>query len=80
MERRGNTTYVKVKWEKERGMNISEDEWLYIWKKSLSTVQPCWRQCGVINVDHSHVSWLCPEVVQLWENVIVKILGYDILY
>lgn len=33
MERRGNRTYVKVKWgKKELGMDISEGEWSYIWR------------------------------------------------
>lgn len=112
MERTGNTTlYVKQKWEKELGVNITEDEWLHIWRtqrsatasrswrehcwrnvigffftpkmksKHLSVAQPCWRQCGAIHVDHSHVFWLCPKIEQFWVNVLmitITIQGYDI--
>jgi len=49
--------------------------------KFLSIVQPCWRKCGAVNVDHSHIFWLCPEIVKFWGNVhlvIVKILGWHI--
>lgn len=32
IENRGNTTLdVKVKWEKELGIILSDDEWLNIW-------------------------------------------------
>ena len=50
MERRGNTTlYVKLKWEREQGVNISEDEWLHIWRAQQSTASShawrlfCWK-------------------------------------
>uniref|UniRef100_A0A671XN45 Reverse transcriptase domain-containing protein n=1 Tax=Sparus aurata TaxID=8175 RepID=A0A671XN45_SPAAU len=50
MERRGNTTsYVKLKWEGELGVNISEDEWLQIWRTQQSTTSSrawrlfCWK-------------------------------------
>lgn len=112
MERGGKTTsYVKLKWERELGIKISDDEWSHIWRtqqsttssrvwrlycwknlvrffiipktrsKYLSVPQPCWRKCGVINVDHSHVFWLCPNIKKFGEDVhliIVGILGYDI--
>jgi len=113
MERKGITSYVKQKWEKELDMNISEEDWLHIrntqqsttssriwrefcWKNvirffitpkikstflSVTVPQPCWRQCGAVNVNHSHVFWLCPVITQFWEDVhmvIVEILGYDI--
>ena len=97
MERRGNTTlYARLKWERELGVNISEDEWLHIWRthqsttsshawrlfcwknlirffitpkfqnKYLSVPQPCWRKCGATNLDHSHVFWLCPKIINFW--------------
>lgn len=44
--RRGNTTlYVKQKWEKDLGVNISEDEWLHIWITQQSTASSStWRE------------------------------------
>lgn len=112
MERRGKTiSYVNLKWERELGVKISDDEWSHIWRtqqsatssrvwrlycwknlirsvitpktrsKYLSVPQPCWRKCGAINVDHSHVFWLCTNIEKFWEDVhlvIVGILGYDI--
>ena len=111
MEGRGSTAGVKQKWEKELKLNISEEEWLIIWKtqhsstssriwrehcwknairffvtpktksKHLSVAQPCWRKCGAVNVDHTHIFWLCIRITQFWENVyliIKNVLGYDI--
>lgn len=112
MEARGNTTmYVKLKWQRELGVNISDDEWSYIWKTQQSTTssrvwrlhcwknlirffitpkirnkhtslpQPCWRSCGDVNTNHSHVFWLCPKIAKFWEDVhsvIGKVLGYAV--
>lgn len=108
---KGNTLYVKHKWEKELEIDISEDDWLHIWQtqhtttsshtwrehcwkniirffitpkltsKYQSTPQPCWRKCGEMNVNHTHVFWLCPGLVKFWDDVhctLVAILGYDI--
>ena len=112
MESKGNSTlYVKQKWEKELGVNISEEDWLHIWRTQQSTAssrtwrehcwkniirffitpklrskfvsvsQPCWRECGAVNVNHAHVFWLCPDIVQFWEDVhliLANILGYEV--
>lgn len=111
MESKGNTTYVKHKWEKELNVDISEDDWVQIWRTQHSTAssctwrehcwknvirffitpqlrskytfvsQPCWRKCGEMNVNHAHVFWLCPNIVQFWDevhSVIVSVLGYQI--
>lgn len=40
----------------------------------------CWRNCGAVNVDHSHIFCLCLGIVQFWEEVqliMVNILGYE---
>jgi len=112
MEARGNTTtYVKPKWQRELGVNITDDEWSHIWNTQQSTTssrvwrlhcwknlirffrtpkirnkhtslpQPCWRGCGDINVNHSHVFWLCPKIAKFWEDVrliIGRILVYGV--
>lgn len=112
MENLGKTTcYVKLKWEQELEVKITNDEWLNIWRtqrsstsswmwrehccknvirffitpqitsRCLSNAQPCWRNCGAVHVNHSHVFWLCPEITEFWEKVhstIVRILGYDV--
>lgn len=34
-----------------------------------------------MNVDHSHVFWLCPKIIHFWEDAhkeIIEILGYNI--
>uniref|UniRef100_A0A3Q3ASL9 Reverse transcriptase domain-containing protein n=1 Tax=Kryptolebias marmoratus TaxID=37003 RepID=A0A3Q3ASL9_KRYMA len=41
----------------------------------------CWRNCGSMNADHSHIFWNCPKIVQFWKDVhetVKKVLGYDI--
>lgn len=112
MEARGcTTTYVKLKWQRELGVNISDEEWSQTWKIQQSTTssrawrlhcwknvirffitpkiknkhtslpQPCWRGCGEVNVNHSHVFWFCPKIRKFWEDVhlvIGKILGYAV--
>ena len=93
------------------GVNISEEDWLHIWRTQQSTAssrtwrehcwkniirffiipklrskfvsvsQPCWRECGAVNVNHAHVFWLCPDIVQFWEDVhliLANILGYEV--
>uniref|UniRef100_A0A3Q3KCI8 Reverse transcriptase zinc-binding domain-containing protein n=1 Tax=Monopterus albus TaxID=43700 RepID=A0A3Q3KCI8_MONAL len=52
-----------------------------ITSKYMSRVQPCWRKCRDVNVNHLHVFWLCPKIAPFWDDVhtvIVKILGYSI--
>ncbi|XP_054872348.1 LINE-1 retrotransposable element ORF2 protein isoform X1 [Amphiprion ocellaris] len=49
--------------------------------KYVSRVQPCWRECGEVNVHHAHIFWLCHKLTPFWNDVhltIVKILGYSI--
>ena len=46
MESKGNSNlYVKQKWEKELGVNISEQDWLHIWRTEQSTASSrSWRE------------------------------------
>ena len=49
--------------------------------KMQARQQPCWRLCGVMDVDHEHIFWNCPKVNGYWHNVwseIKKILNYNI--
>ena len=39
------------------------------------------RKCGAVNLDHAHVFWFCPEVVQFWDDVhfiLANILVYEV--
>lgn len=50
--------------------------------KQLKTPQQCWRLCGDVNVNHSHVFWSCIKIRPYWESIVTemeKILGYKIL-
>ena len=109
--RQHSTLYVKTKWEKEIGEEISDETWLEMWKwhqtttqsqkwreftwknqicyfitplitsRQLSTQQICWRQCGEITPNHTHVFWSCRKVEPFWREVhadICWILGYGI--
>ena len=49
--------------------------------KYLGNQQYCWRQCGHLNADHSHIMWKCDKLKSFWDSVIgtiVEILGYEI--
>lgn len=49
--------------------------------KQLKTHQSCWRRCGEIDVDHSHIFWKCPKLSEFWKfinTVLGKVLGYVI--
>lgn len=66
---KGNTTlYVKQKWERELDVNISEDDWMH----------KCNSHVRAANVDHTHIFWLCPGIVQFWDLIMVNIFGYEI--
>ena len=43
--------------------------------------QMCWRKCGHLEADHTHIFWACPKMKEFWGEVwraITKILGYQI--
>uniref|UniRef100_A0A3B3I5T5 Reverse transcriptase domain-containing protein n=1 Tax=Oryzias latipes TaxID=8090 RepID=A0A3B3I5T5_ORYLA len=49
--------------------------------KQLRTPQQCWRLCGGVNANHSHIFWSCSKVVPFWQSIIKalqEILGYGI--
>jgi len=42
--------------------------------------QACWRKCGQMDVNHSHIFWSCEKIQTFWENitrVMQRVLGYD---
>lgn len=42
-----STSYIKIKWEKEGGINISEEEWTAIWRYQwMCTGSQKWREFG----------------------------------
>uniref|UniRef100_A0A1A8CBK3 Reverse transcriptase domain-containing protein n=1 Tax=Nothobranchius kadleci TaxID=1051664 RepID=A0A1A8CBK3_NOTKA len=52
--------------------------------KSKWTGQPqqCWRLCGHMNANHSHIFWQCGKVQPFWENMVKifeDILNYKII-
>lgn len=37
--------------------------------KLSQSPEQCWRRCGNMNTNHSHIFWLCPNIQIFWENV-----------
>ena len=31
--------------------------------------QPCWRLCGHMDANHSHIFWMCPKIKMFWTNI-----------
>lgn len=53
----------------------------HIKNKQLGKQQQCWRQCGQMNANHSHIFWSCIKIQTFWERVIQileEILCYKI--
>ena len=49
--------------------------------KYLNRNLPCWRECGALDADHSHIFYKCPKILLFWKvvhNTLQKVLGYDI--
>lgn len=107
-----NTTlYVKLKWEEELQIELSECDWHLMckirhsstssrrwrefgWKnlmrffitpqitsKQTGKQQQCWRQCGQINANHSHVFWFCVKLKPFWDGINIlleRVLNYRV--
>ena len=55
----------------------------HIKDRQLDKEQHCWRQCGQLNANHSHVFWYCVKVQTFWISVITileEILCMDVRY
>lgn len=49
--------------------------------KQLLSQQLCWRQCGMINANHTHIFWDCTQIVAFWTSLhsaLTQILRYSI--
>lgn len=49
--------------------------------KQTSTPQHCWRLCGEVDANHTHIFWSCNKINDYWEQVgktLAGILGYKI--
>ena len=49
--------------------------------KSSKSQQQCWRQCGQMDANHSHIFWTCPKIQIFWSNICLilkKVLRYDL--
>lgn len=49
--------------------------------KQTGSLHPCWRECGLLRADHSHIFWTCPAIETYWGEIrsnIGKIMGFDI--
>lgn len=49
--------------------------------KQLSTQQMCWRKCGTVGANHTHVFWDCIEIRPFWTSVhltFCKVLKYSV--
>ena len=47
----------------------------------MGNPQYCWRQCGQLNADHSHIFWNCDKLRSFWDCVIgilEEVLGYNV--
>lgn len=38
--------------------------------KQLKLQQSCWRMCGHVDANHSHIFWSCIKIQSFWNNVI----------
>ncbi len=50
-------------------------------KELVSNQQPCWRSCGHMDVDHTHIFWSCQKIKGYWDKIwwgLRKIIGYEI--
>lgn len=72
------TADIKTNWEKEGGMNITEDDNVVaqihgeLTGRNLVTpvlsshcgdnTPPCWRKCGHQPANHYHISWECSTI------------------
>lgn len=49
--------------------------------KQLATQQVCWRLCGCVEADHTHIFWSCAKMTLYWQNVntaLKNVMGYEI--
>ena len=108
---KNTTNYIKEKWESELNIEISDKDWLNMWKMHQTTTNsrtwrefswknlvrffitpkvksnylsvnlPCWRECGALSSDHSHVFWNCDKVQLFWKmvhKILQEVLRYKI--
>lgn len=50
-------------------------------KGAVSIQQPCWRACGHMDADHTHIFWSCQKLKGYWDKIwrgLQKIIGYEI--
>ena len=49
--------------------------------KQTDSQHGCWRECGEVLADHTHIFWSCPVIQPYWNKVteiISKVIGCDI--
>jgi len=106
-----STIYIKLKWDKELKIEITETDWYDLWSihqtttssqiwrefcwkclirffitpkirnKQVSGQQTCWRQCGQLEADHTHIFWSCEKIQSFWDDVQVvmsEVFGFKI--
>ena len=52
-----------------------------ITSKQSSTPQTCWRRCGDVSPNHTHIFWSCKKIEPFWREVhevVCQTLGYPI--
>lgn len=50
-------------------------------KRVVSLQQPCWRACGHMDADHTHIFWSCQKLKGYWDDIwrgLQKIIGYEV--
>ena len=53
----------------------------HIKHRQLGRQQQCWRQCGHMNANHSHIFWSCEKLQALWDGILetlAEILSYEV--
>ena len=56
-----------------------KNQQLKVKSQQLNRNIPCWRDCGALNADHSHVFWECDKITQFWKMIhitLLEVLGY----
>lgn len=47
--------------------------------KQLCTHQQCWRLCGHINANHSHIFCSCEQIIMFWKNLCLSLRDVSVL-
>lgn len=72
-----STLYIKTQWEMEGGIDLTEEEWVTIYR-ALKVTPRLAGETGNTNANHYHVFWDCRVIKTYWKgihNAIQEIYG-----